>query len=140
MKGDAHFSAQGGFMSSSIMLEYTRSFKLISRKLRNNMTEPEILLWSRLRKKQIFGIQFYRQKPLFNYIVDFYAHKCRLVVECDGSQHFEKEHQVNDIERDAVLSEQGIKVLRFTNIEILSSLDDVTQNIWVECSSRINEV
>ncbi len=132
--------AQGGFMSRSITLDYNRSFKDISRKLRKNMTEPEMLLWSRLRKKQILGIQFLRQKPLFNFIVDFYAHQCRLVVECDGSQHFDHEHQTNDIERDTILSSQGVFVLRFTNIEIINSLNDVVQNIWDVCSLRLSEV
>lgn len=56
--------------------------------LRNNMTEAEKLVWARLRGKQILGLQFYRQKPILNFIVDFYCPAANLVIECDGSQHF----------------------------------------------------
>ncbi|OGQ65378.1 MAG: hypothetical protein A3F89_07175, partial [Deltaproteobacteria bacterium RIFCSPLOWO2_12_FULL_50_11] len=78
------------------MLLYRRDLKQRARHLRNHMTESERLLWSRLRKKQILGVQFYRQKPMGDYIVDFYAPKVKLVIEVDGSQHLEEDH----IERD----------------------------------------
>lgn len=55
------------------------------------MTDAEQLLWSRLRRKQILGLQFYRQKPLLNYIVDFYCPSANLVIECDGGQCFTDE-------------------------------------------------
>ena len=55
------------------------------------MTDAEQLLWSRLRRKQILGLQFYRQKPLLNYIVDFYCPAVNLVIECDGGQHYTAE-------------------------------------------------
>ena len=67
------------------MLKYNPRLKNIARQLRENMTDSERLLWSRLRGKQVRGIQFYRQKPIGNYIVDFYAAKILLVVEVDGS-------------------------------------------------------
>ena len=55
------------------------------------MKDAEKLLWSRLRNKQILGLQFYRQKPILNYIVDFYCPVANLVIECDGSRYFIKE-------------------------------------------------
>lgn len=67
------------------------------------MTESERVLWSRLRGKQLSGIQFYRQKPLGNYIVDFYAPKAKLVVEVDGSQHIRAEHADKDVSRFLLL-------------------------------------
>ena len=53
------------------------------------MTDAERMLWQRLRRKQIHGLQFYRQKPLLSYIVDFYCPQAALVIELDGSQHLE---------------------------------------------------
>lgn len=73
------------------MKPYNKNLKQASRVLRNNMTDAEKLLWSRLRNKQILGLQFYRQKPLLNYIVDFYCPAANLLIECDGSQHFTEE-------------------------------------------------
>ena len=69
------------------ILSYNKSLKETARHLRNNMTDAEKMLWSRIRGKQISGIQFYRQKPIAHYIVDFFAPKARLVIEGDGSQH-----------------------------------------------------
>jgi very-short-patch-repair endonuclease len=62
------------------MLEYSRTLKPSSRALRTNMTDAELLLWSRLRGKQLRGVQFYRQKPLGPFIVDFYSHVAALVI------------------------------------------------------------
>ncbi len=86
------------------MLQYNRTLKHKARRLRKNMTDTERLLWSRLRRKQILGVQFYRQKPIGNYIVDFYAPKMKLVVEVDGSQHLEEKHLEEDKRRDAYLT------------------------------------
>jgi len=73
------------------MLSYNRNLKPLSRNLRSNMPEAEILLWSKLRGNQLKGLQFYRQKIIDNYIVDFYCPKSRLVVEVDGGQHYDIE-------------------------------------------------
>jgi very-short-patch-repair endonuclease len=96
------------------------------------MTDSEQLLWYRLRRKQIMGVQFYRQKPIGNYIVDFYAPKASLVVEVDGLQHMEKGHREADLRRDAFLESQGLRVLRFDNLQVLHELDAVVEVIfWV---------
>ena len=96
------------------MLPYNRNLKQPARQLRSNMTDAERRLWARLRGKQILGVQFYRQKPLGNSIVDFYAPKAHLVIEVDGSQHFELPHRVADAQRTAALAGMGLRVLRFT--------------------------
>ena len=80
------------------MQAYNPALKPFSRDLRNSMTDAEQLLWSRLRRKQILGVQFYRQKPLANYIVDFYCAAANVVIELDGSQHYEPEHRAKDAE------------------------------------------
>ncbi|MDX2494818.1 MAG: endonuclease domain-containing protein [Desulfuromusa sp.] len=111
------------------MLEYNATLKESSRSLRSNMTEAERLLWSRLRRKQLQGIQFYRQKPIGNFIVDFYGPAAGLVVEVDGSQHLEAEHRVRDELRDEFLTEHGLTVLRFDNRQVLCETDAVVERI-----------
>ncbi|MBP9011503.1 MAG: DUF559 domain-containing protein, partial [Syntrophaceae bacterium] len=66
------------------MLPFNKKLKPAARSLRSNMTDAERLLWSRIRKKQISDVQFYRQKNIGNYIVDFYCPQGRLVIELDG--------------------------------------------------------
>lgn len=120
------------------MLTYQKNLKKFSRDLRKNMPPAEILLWSRLRKKQVLGLRFCRQKPLLNYIVDFYCYNAKLVIECDGGQHFEKNHMQSDQERDDQLNQKGILVLRFDNLQITSQLDAVMQKIYETIKSRIS--
>ena len=111
------------------MLGYNAALKQPSRNLRSNMTEAERLLWARLRRKQLQGMQFYRQKPIGNFIVDFYAPAAALVIEVDGSQHLEAGHQVRDELRDEFLAERGLTVLRFDNRQILCETDAVVERI-----------
>ena len=70
------------------MLNYNKNLKQVSQKLRGSMTDAELLLWSKLKGKQVKGLQFYRQKIIGNYIVDFYCAKAGLVIEVDGGQHY----------------------------------------------------
>jgi very-short-patch-repair endonuclease len=111
------------------MLPYDSRLKAHSRNLRSNMTDAEQKLWQRLRSKQINGWQFYRQKPLGSYIVDFYCPSACLVIEIDGSQHFEPEHQLADQQRDAYLAGLGLRVLRFDNRQVLLETDAVVEVI-----------
>ena len=90
------------------------------------------MLWSRIRRKQINDIQFYRQKPIENFIVDFYAPSAKLVIEIDGGQHFEEEHSQKDSRRDAHLQKLGLKVLRFDNLQVLHFIDGVLEVIFNE--------
>ena len=90
------------------MLRYNQTNKANARHLRIHMTDSERTLWSRLRRKQILGIQFYRQKPIGNYIADFYAPAAKLVIEVDGSQHLEAGGRRKDLQRDRYLTAQGL--------------------------------
>lgn len=121
------------------MREYNRSLKSVSRQLRSNMTDAEQLLWSRLRRKQLLGVPFYRQKPLGRYIVDFYAPRANLVVEVDGAQHAEPEHAAQDAARDAYLNSQGLHVLRFGNHQVLRNLDGVVENVLDKIRFQLEE-
>ena len=116
------------------MKPYKKNLKQVSRNLRNNMTEAEKLLWSRLRNKQILGLQFYRQKPILNYIVDFYCPAVNLAIECDGDQHFTEEGLETDRIRDEALRELNLRVLRFSNLQIMNQLEEVISVIFKYCS------
>lgn len=107
------------------MLPYNKKLKARSRKLRSSMTDAEIALWGKLRRKQLLGLQFYRQKPLGNFIVDFYCPAARLVIEIDGGQHYEEEGRIRDGLRDGYLENLGIRVLRFSNLDVLKNIEGV---------------
>ncbi|GAM31651.1 hypothetical protein P23_2169 [Acinetobacter calcoaceticus] len=94
------------------------------------MTDTEQWLWQRLRCKQILGLQFYRQKPILNFIVDFYCSAANLVIECDGKQHYTEDGQLADRIRDQALSELRLVVLRFSNRQILTETDAVMELIY----------
>lgn len=110
-------------------IQYSQSLKYSARKLRGNQTESEKLLWRRIRNRQINGYQFFRQRPIGNYIVDFYCPRAKLVVEIDGGQHFEGDNIVRDIIRDAFMKGLNLRVMRFTNLDILKNIENVLDKI-----------
>jgi very-short-patch-repair endonuclease len=104
---------------------YNQKLIINSRTLRSGMTDAEQLLWKRVRNKQVRDLQFYRQKPLLAFIVDFYCPKAKLLIELDGSQHFEEAHRAADAEQDAALTGLGLRVLRFDNRQVLTEIEGV---------------
>jgi very-short-patch-repair endonuclease len=112
------------------MLPYDKKLKVLSQHLRNNMTDAEKILWLRLRRKQLKGYPFYRQKIIGSYIVDFYCPKANLVVELDGGQHYSDSGQEKDRTRDDVLRKIGLKVLRFSDRDIFENIGGVMEGIW----------
>jgi very-short-patch-repair endonuclease len=104
---------------------YNQKLIINSRSLRSGMTDAEYVLWKRIRHKQVRDLQFYRQKPLLAFIVDFYCPKAKLVIELDGSQHFEEAHHAADEERDAAVTGLGLRVLRFDNRQVLTEIEAV---------------
>ena len=106
-----------------------------ARQLRKQSTHTENLLWKQLRAKRFSNLKWRRQQALGNYIVDFICHEKKLIIECDGGQHDE---QVSyDQKRDRWLQDQGYRVLRFWNNEILGDIETVLQIIFRAC--RLNE-
>jgi very-short-patch-repair endonuclease len=93
------------------------------------MTDAEIKLWAVIRMKQLEGFQFYRQRIIGSYIIDFYCPKAKLVIEVDGSQHYESEQIEEDRKRDDYLKIRGFKVLRFNDNEVLTNIEGVLENI-----------
>jgi very-short-patch-repair endonuclease len=127
-------------VSGGFVRPYNKALKQFSRTLRSNMTDAEQHLWFRLRNKQLGGLQFYRQKPLQSFIVDFYCPRAKLVIELDGAQHFEAEHRVKDDARDEELNKLGIKVLRFNDRQVLTETDAVMDVIFQAVSERIKQL
>ncbi|MBN2417034.1 DUF559 domain-containing protein [bacterium] len=116
------------------MKQYNRNLKDRARKLRNGMTDSEKLLWAQLRKKQLNNLQFYRQRPIGQYIVDFYCPKAKLIIEVDGPCHSHRDQIAYDKQRDAYLTGLGMTVLRFSNRQITYDIDTVIASItyWLD--------
>jgi very-short-patch-repair endonuclease len=110
-------------------LPYNKNLKEFSRKLRNNSTLGEILLWKQLRAGSMKGYTFNRQKPLNNFIVDFYCKPLNFVIEVDGGYHFEDEQKIKDAERQHALQVMGINFLRFHDEEIRKDMNVVLKTI-----------
>lgn len=112
------------------LVDYNRKLKNKSRVLRLNMTDTERVLWNRIRRGQIKNLHFYRQKPVGNYIVDFYCPKAKMVIEVDGGQHYEDVGIELDKIRTEYFEKLGLEVLRFANIDILKNLESVLVEIY----------
>ena len=112
------------------MQPYSRDLKILSQKLRSTQTEAERKLWQRINRDQLLGFRFNRQKPLLSYIVDFYCLKAKLVIELDGSQHYEPDYQEKDRLRDAELNSLGFTVMRFDNHSVMTNIDGVVEAIY----------
>lgn len=111
------------------MLPYNEELKTFARDLRKNMTDAERLIWSRLRGRQIKGRQFYRQRIIGDYIVDFYCPACNVIIEIDGGQHCSPEGMKKDKVRDDYLGGLGLRVLRFLDTDVLKNMDGVLERI-----------
>ena len=112
------------------MLARHKKLKYTARTLRKNMTDSERLLWSRIRRKQLLGFQFYRQRPIGIYVVDFYCPAAKLIIEVDGGQHYEEKGVRDDKIRDEYLSKLGFRVVRFPTNEVFDELDSVEDEIY----------
>ncbi|MFQ6610659.1 MAG: endonuclease domain-containing protein [Fidelibacterota bacterium] len=118
---------------------YRTSLTETARINRNNPTPEETKLWNEvLRNRKMMGYKFLRQKPLENFIVDFYCSKLRLVIEIDGSSHRGKEDY--DFSRTQILQQTGLKIIRFYNREITSGIDRIRKSIQREVQKREKEL
>jgi very-short-patch-repair endonuclease len=101
-----------------------------ARRLRQNLTDAERLVWSKLRSRRFADFKFRRQMPLGDYIVDFVCFERRVIIELDGGQHNEPEHRSYDEQRTAWLQSQGFRVLRFWNHEVFQDWETIEEVIW----------
>ena len=111
---------------------YNPKLKALARGLRNNSTLSEMLLWKQLKARKMKGYQFMRQKPIGDYIVDFYCSRLRLVIEIDGESHVSRSRE--DELRQRKLESLGLSVLRFYDTDVKKNMDGVLRVIggWVE--------
>jgi len=120
-----------------LMLPYNGKLKQPARQLRENMTDAERHIWAKLRMKQLNGHQFYRQKPIGDYIVDFFCPRAKLVIEVDGSHHLVGERIEYDRIRDDYLSSLGLRVLRFSNSDVMAHIEGVVKRIEEKMEGEI---
>ena len=115
------------------IIKYKPYLKEYAKKLRKNMTLSEVLLWNHLKRRQMCGLQFNRQRPIDNYIVDFYCKDLQLAIEIDGSSHYSEEAQEKDKIRQEKLESLGVRFLRFDNSEVKQDMPNVLRAIegWI---------
>ena len=119
-------------------LERNAGLKKNARELRKNQTKEERLLWNAFLSK--YPMRFRRQYVIGNFIVDFYCHEAKLVVELDGSQHYGFDGMEHDRARSAYLESQGLLVLRFSNLDVLRQFENVCAEIDRIAKMRVGAV
>lgn len=112
------------------IIPYSPDLKPLAKLLRNNMTLSEVLLWNKLKQKQMKNMDFDRQRPILNYIVDFYCKDLMLAIEIDGNSHNQKMEQ--DKIRQEKMEREGVFFLRFTDIEIKKDINNVLRTIEIK--------
>ena len=110
-------------------IKYNPKLKEFARQLRNNSTKSEIRLWQKLKRSQMYGYDFHRQKPIDEYIVDFFCNKLQLAIECDGYSHEILEVWKKDVKKTKRLNQLEVRVLRFSDYQIMNDIKNVIRHI-----------
>ena len=118
--------------------KHNKSLVLNAKELRKNMTKEERHLWYDYLK--YYPVRFSRQKVLGKYIVDFYSASAKLIIELDGSQHFEEAGQKYDKQRDEYLKEYGLQIIRIPNNEINENFDGVCEYLDKEIKQSLSQL
>ena len=118
--------------------KYDSKLKQVARMLRKNSTQAEILLWNELKGKQILRYDFHRQKPVGNYVLDFYCPRLKLAIEIDGSSH--ENRDAEDENRQRELEKKGMRFLRFPDEEVKLNIERVVEEIrdWILNNEKKN--
>ena len=122
------------------IIPYKPFLKELARKLRNNSTKSEIILWKHLKNKQLYGYSFHRQKPLLDFIADFYCYELNLVIELDGYTHNFEEVIEKDKIKEEALNAVGLTVMRFQDQEVFQNINNVLrvlENYILEYEEKI---
>lgn len=117
------------------IIPYRKDLKQKARALRKDSTLSEVLLWMEIKNRQL-GVQFHRQVPMLDYIVDFYCHELMLAIEVDGSSHDHEDAVLYDEKRQRQLEERGVRFLRFGDLDIKKDLRMVVNQIL----EKVNEL
>ena len=110
------------------------------RDLRVKQTEAEKILWQKLRNRQINGFKFFRQYSIGKYIADFYCSELRLVIELDGSHHYEENVFEYDKIREEFMKSLDIITIRFNNLDVFKHLDEVMERVYFEVRKSSNSL
>ena len=108
-----------------------------ARLLRNSLTPSENIFWNHIRKKRLSGIIFRRQHPIGQFIVDFYCHEAKIVIEIDGNIHALQENKEHDENRTFELEKLGLKVIRVKNEAIIGNINEVLEILQKEIEARL---
>ena len=119
-------------MKNKIIL-YNPKLKELARELRKNSTLSEVLLWLKIKGKTM-GVEFHRQVPIDNFIVDFYCHELMLAIEIDGSSHDDK--QDYDQNRQQILENLGVRFIRFRDIDVKQRMGWVLEELMICVEER----
>ena len=111
------------------IIPYNPKLKEFAKQLRNNSTKAEIILWQKLKRDQMYGYDFHRQKPIDNYILDFFCYELMLGIEVDGYSHEFLEVYEKDQVKENRMNELGITVLRFSDYQVLKDTENVIRAI-----------
>lgn len=111
------------------IIPYNPKLKELARQLRNKSTKSEAKLWQYLKGKKVKDYSFHRQKPLLNYIVDFYCYELQLVIELDGYSHQLEEIKQKDFKKQNELENLGLKVMRFSDNQVMENIENVLRAI-----------
>ncbi|MCB0697692.1 MAG: DUF559 domain-containing protein [Chitinophagaceae bacterium] len=111
------------------LIPYNPKLKHLARQLRNNSTKSEIKLWGHLRNKEMLGYDFDRQKPIDNYILDFFCYDLMLGIELDGFTHTFEEVYVKDLLKEKRMNELGITIIRFDDKQVMNDIQNVIRVI-----------
>ncbi len=123
-----------------VILPYSPKLKSLAKALRQNMTFAEVLLWNELKQKKMLGYDFDRQRPVDEFIIDFYCKDLMLAIEVDGISHDTEEAYEDDMKRQKKLESFGISFLRFDDREVRNDMLNVTNVIegWIEDWEEMN--
>ena len=115
---------------------YNPNLKEKARELRNNSTKSEIVLWKYLKGRQMCGLDFHRQKPVDQFILDFFCLSIYLGIELDGYTHHFEDKAVSDIKREKRLMSLGIRIIRFWDEDVFYEIDNVLRVIEITVQKR----
>ena len=116
-------------MSKRKIIPYHPKLKELAKQLRNQSTKAEVYLWQKLKNKQLYGYDFHRQKPIDNFILDFFCYELMLGIEVDGYSHELLEIQTKDSIKEQRMHELGIDLLRFSDYQVTTDMENVLRAI-----------
>ena len=120
-------------MARNKLIPYRPDLKDKARKLRNESTYSEVLLWMEIKNRKLLGYQFHRQVPMLDYIVDFYCHELMLAIEVDGDSHNAVEAKDYDLNRQQRLEAYGVHFIRFEDLQMKRNINQAVEIIksWI---------